>query len=146
MTRMMKLALLMVTGALMQVLALPAHSLEPFVSCDKLAGQWRDVTGLWVATTGPIDLQVDESRVNGVYNNGKWRLELTYSPDKRQLFGVWDHRDGVVGPVVFFLDEWGCIETAKWGSGVGPPPYGAEQYAASINGWTILGRMATTGK
>ncbi len=106
--------------------------------CSENTGDWHDVSGRWNGFLGPIKLEVTGKMVHGTYKKGKWALTLQYADDRKTLFGKWDHLDGVSGPLIFYLDDRGCILHGKWG--LGKEPYTPSDYATCVNHWHIEGR------
>lgn len=112
---------------------------DEFISCNQQPEQWQDVSGEWVASVGPVILTVDGTNVSGIYNQNKWSLDLKYSDDLNTLYGRWSHRNGLEGPVIFQLNENGCIRHAKWG-GVGKHSCLPSKDDVCVNDWAFHGR------
>jgi len=110
-----------------------------FLACDALGVKWRDVSGEWVASVGPAIFSVDGLRVTGIYNQDTWSLDLRYSNDCKHLSGRWSHRNGLEGPVIFHLDQTGCIKHARWG-GSGNATCNENDSLACIHDWAFHGR------
>lgn len=110
-----------------------------FETCNESTLQWRDVSGEWVASVGPVILHVNEAKVTGIYNQDTWSLDLLYSEDRKHLSGRWSHRNGLDGPVIFILDQSGCIKHAMWG-GTGDAICNQHNSTACIHDWAFHGR------
>ncbi len=110
-----------------------------YKSCNELGPQWQDVSGEWVASVGPVVLHVEGLHVTGIYNQDTWSLNLLYSEDREYLSGRWSHRNGLEGPVIFQLDEAGCIKHARWG-GTGPAICDQHDSSACVHDWAFHGR------
>ncbi len=110
-----------------------------YFGCDELGSHWRDVSGEWVASVGPVILVVNGLEVTGIYNEDTWSLVLRYSNDRNHLSGRWSHRNGLEGPVIFDLDEAGCIRHARWG-GTGEKVCDEYDSTACLYDWAFHGR------
>ena len=110
-----------------------------FHTCDELGSKWRDVSGEWVASVGPVVFSVDALHVTGVYNKDTWSLDLQYSDDRKYLSGRWSHRNDLEGPVIFQLDQAGCIRHARWG-GTGRAICDENDALACAHDWAFHGR------
>ena len=110
-----------------------------YEACVDHPAEWRDVSGEWVASVGPVILEVNGRQVTGVYNQDTWSLELEYSEDFKGLYGTWSHRNGPEGPVIFRLDDNGCIRHATWG-GVGRKACTPKDFSACTHDWAFHGR------
>jgi len=115
-----------------------SHS-EPFKACNELGAQWRDVSGKWVASVGPVIFRTNGLHVTGIYNEDTWSLDLQYSRDRKYLSGTWSHRNGLVGPVIFHLNSAGCITHARWG-GTGSNTCNKIDSSACVHDWAFHGR------
>jgi len=130
------------------VAALTAHSATSFMSdgeaatfltCNKFGPNWQNVSGEWVASVGPVVLSVNGQHVTGIYNKDTWSLDLRYSDSRKHLYGRWSHRNGLEGPVIFQLDQAGCINHARWG-GTGSAVCDEKDSSACIHDWAFHGR------
>ncbi len=137
----LKLYLITAIAILNLVYAASASKASSFESCDHLAPHWRDVSGVWVASVGPVILNVDGLKVTGVYNQDTWSLDLRYSDNRKHLFGRWSHRNGLDGPAIFHLDQSGCIKHARWG-GTGDAVCDQFDSSACIHNWAFHGRAS----
>ncbi len=140
----MKRILVKVTIIAMLALPFPtytasANKATSFQTCDELGSQWRDVSGKWVASVGPVILRVNGLHITGIYNQDTWSLDLRYSNDRMHLSGRWSHRNGLEGPVIFHLNKAGCIKHARWG-GTGNAICDQHESSACIHDWAFHGR------
>lgn len=110
-----------------------------FLTCHELGTKWRNVSGEWVASVGPAIFTVDGLHVTAIYNQDTWSLDLRYSDDHKHLSGRWSHRNGLEGPVIFQLDQAGCIQHARWG-GVGSATCNKNDSLACTHDWAFHGR------
>jgi len=110
-----------------------------YISCHELGPKWRDVSGEWIASVGPLVFSVNALHVSGIYNKDTWSLDLRYSDDRRFLFGRWSHRNGLEGPVIFQLNQAGCINHARWG-GSGSAVCNKQDSLACVYVWAFHGR------
>jgi len=131
-----------ITSALIIPIIIPVGSVvyaATYNSCSELVPQWQDVSGKWIASVGPVILQVKGLHVTGIYNQDTWSLDLRYSEDRMHLSGRWSHRNGLEGPVIFHLDKTGCITHARWG-GTGHAICNQNDSSACIHDWAFHGR------
>jgi len=134
-----KLAIITALAFQSPVYVVSAGETASFLTCDELGPKWRDVSGEWVASVGPAIFTVDGLDVTAIYNQDTWSLYLRYSDDRKNLSGRWSHRNGLEGPVIFQLDQAGCIKHARWG-GTGSAICNENDSTACVHDWAFHGR------
>ena len=133
-------ALLLKSILIFTLAILPTSHAASYKTCNEQTEGWRDVSGEWVASVGPVILQTNDLHVTGVYNKDTWSLDLYYTPDRKHLHGRWSHRNGLEGPVIFHLNSSGCIQHARWG-GAGNAVCNEHNSAACIHDWAFHGKI-----